>query len=402
MANEIKRVGVVGLGVMGFDIAFLYALKGCRTFAYDASSAVAESFAGRLEGTIERLKRRNRISQNDAEKLRTSLVLSKSLEEMTDVDLVTEAVSESTTSKLSVYRALSEAGFKGVLTSNTSSIPRKVLLKGGSYDSKKFVSTHFFNPVLYTRMVEVVPGDVDHAAIGNTLAFLRDLGRNPVETQDISGFVSNSVLMYYAVMALRLLENGARIEQIDGIAKQLGLLPPFTSFDSWKPSIVEDVTRVMFENRGDTFLRASDLLKVLAQKNPRFYIDEKPNREIYNLVPQSKRTPGDDVITTALRASILVAAARVAELGEDPRTVDFISVEGLKIRRPPLKEIDEIGTSVLLEDLNRINKEFPQLHLAPPKILSAMAGERESFYTNGQPNSWVNSFLQQQKSYAGY
>jgi 3-hydroxybutyryl-CoA dehydrogenase len=401
MADEIKRVGVVGLGVMGFDIALLYAMKGYRTLGYDASSAAVASFAARLESTSERLKRRNRIGETEIHNLQTRLTLSASLDELADLDLVTEAVAENVNTKASVYRSLTEGGFKGILTTNTSAIPRGVLLKSESCDRKKFANTHFFNPVLYTQIVEIVHGDMEQAAIDRMLAFLKSLGRNPVVTQDISGFVSNSVLMYYAVMALRLIERGARIEGIDATAKQMGLLPPFISFDSWKPSIVEDVTRVMFDNRGDSFLRSSDLLRVIAQDNPRFYLDQKPNREIYNLVPQTERTPGEDIITAALRVSVLIAAARVAELGEDPRTVDFVSVEGLKLPRPPLAEIDEQGVGVLMEELNRINLELPHGKLPSPEILTAMADERESFYRNGQPNPWIISFLERQKSHAG-
>jgi len=400
MADKIDRVGVVGLGVMGFDIAFLYAIKGYRTLAYDASTAVAKSFASRVDGTIDRLKRRNRISQDEVENARKGLSLSETLQDFAGLDLVTEAVSEVADAKLSVYQALRESGFKGILTTNTSSIPRQALLEGGSYDRKKFASTHFFNPVLYTRMVEVVRGDMDEAASDATLFFLKCLGRNPVETEDISGFVSNSVLMYYAVMALRLLQSGARIEQIDQTAKQIGLLPPFISFDSWKPSIVEDVTRVMFASRGDRFLRSSKLLAALAQINPRFYVEQKPNQEIYKLVGASGYLPAEAMIETALKATIHAAAARVVELGEDPLKVDFISVEGLKIPEPPLKEIDRIGAGALLGELNQINSEIQEAELAPPKILTAMVDEEEPFYKDGQPNPWISSFVKRQRSYA--
>jgi 3-hydroxybutyryl-CoA dehydrogenase len=399
---EIKTVGVVGLGVMGFDIAFLYAMKGYRTLAYDASRAMAASIGPRLDNTIERLKRRNRIAENDAQNLRTRLTLAESLHELADVDLVTEAISENANSKVFVYRSLTEGGFKGILTSNTSSIPREVLLKTESCDRKKFASTHFFNPVLYTEMVEVVHGDMEQAAIDSMLVFLRALGRNPVVTEDISGFVSNSVLMYYAVMALHLLDSGAEIEQIDGTAKQIGLLPPFVSFDSWKPSIVEDVTAVMFENRGDIFLRSSDLLKVLAQNNPRFYLAQKPNDEIYRLCSKQRSPLGEHTVATTLRTSIRVAAARVVELGEDPRNVDFISVDGLKLPRPPLAEIDELGAGGLLDELSRVNRQLPQAKLAPPEILVAMREDGESFYRNGRPNPWIISFRERQRSHAGH
>ena len=66
------------------------------------------------------------------------------------MDLVTEAVSESAKTKLAVYQALREAGFAGILTTNTSSLARATLLSGGVYDREKFALTHFFNPVLFT------------------------------------------------------------------------------------------------------------------------------------------------------------------------------------------------------------------------------------------------------------
>jgi 3-hydroxyacyl-CoA dehydrogenase len=163
------------------------------------------------------------------------------------------------------------------------------LLAGGVYDRKKFALTHFFNPVLYTRMVEIVKGDMEATSFDTVISFLKGLGREPVETKDISGFVSNSILMYYAVMALQLIQCGARIEDVDQAAKELRILPPFISFDSWKPSIVEDVTRVMFELRGDEFLRSSKLLTALAKDNPKFYMDQKPNPAIYRLVETSNR-----------------------------------------------------------------------------------------------------------------
>ncbi|HYQ97018.1 MAG TPA: 3-hydroxyacyl-CoA dehydrogenase family protein, partial [Candidatus Nitrosocosmicus sp.] len=244
MIDTIRTVGVLGLGVMGFDIAFLYAQEGYPTLAYDTSEAAMQNLAARRDQTIERLKKRNRISEIQIESVKNRLVPAASLSDIASAALVTEAVSESGKIKKSVYRRLRETGFTGVLTTNTSSLTRKSLLDSGEYPDGKFATTHFFNPVLYTQMVEVVRGGINDSSHATLMSFLIDLGRKPIETKDISGFVSNSVLMIYAVMALRLLEAGATIEAVDGTAKELRSLPPLFSFDSWKPSIVEDVTRV--------------------------------------------------------------------------------------------------------------------------------------------------------------
>lgn len=394
MIDVIKTVGVLGVGVMGFDIAVLYSMKGYRTLVYDASETAMKNVAIRSDQTIERLKRRNRISDGEAENVRNGIVAAPGLASMSQAELVTEAVSESGKTKKAVYKALRESGFGGILTTNTSSLTRASLVGDGDYPKERFATTHFFNPVLYTQMVEVVRGDMDDASYAALISFLTDLGRKPVETKDISGFVSNSVLMVYAVMALRLIESGASIEAVDGAAKELRVLPPCISFDSWKPSIVEDVTRVMFEFRGDDYLRSSKLLAALTKGNPTFYVDQKPNPAIYNLVERRGDAPDPSIVKLALLTSIRVAAARTVELGEAPATVDFISTEGLKFPRGPLAELDELGAEAVLKDLATVNDAIPGNRMKAPKLLTAMADERQTFYLMGQANPWVTAFVE--------
>jgi 3-hydroxyacyl-CoA dehydrogenase len=267
-----------------------------------------------------------------------------------------------------------------LLTTNTSSVTRATLLRDGITENNNFALTHFFNPVLYTQMVEVVCGDLEPGKRDRILRFLQSLGRDAVPVKDISGFVSNSILMVYAVMAVRLLECGARIDQVDQAAKESKLLPPFISFDSWKPSIVEDVTRIMAELRGDTFLRSSPLLGRLAKDNPRFYVDQQPNPKIYELAQSQGKTLDDDNVKRALMTSMLVAAARVAELGEAPATVDFVATEGIKMPRPPLKQIDATGAAAVRQELERTNRLLGGTPLVAPAILVEMTGAKKTFY----------------------
>jgi len=391
MSKQINTIGVVGLGVMGFDIAFLYAMKGFRTFVYDAAKLAMDSLTDRREQIIDRLKKRSRITDQEIDNLRTLLIPASNFAGLAAADLITEAVSENARTKLAVYKTLRDTGFHGLLTTNTSSVTRATLLSVGIVNSHKFALTHFFNPVLYTQMVEVVMDDMDATNQDSILEFLKTLGRQAVATQDISGFVSNGILMVYAIMALRLLECGARIEQVDQAAKELKLLPPFISFDSWKPSIVEDVTRIMAELRGDDFLRSSPLLASLAKDNPRFYVEQKPNLIIYQLTGAAGQSLDDESIKRALKTSMLVAAARVAELGESPATVDFVATEGIKMHQPPLKEIDAMGAAAVLQDLAKTNQLLGDKPLAAPELLTATADAKQSFYKNDQANPWLIS-----------
>jgi len=400
MNSAIKNAGVVGLGVMGFDIAFLYAMKGFRTLVYDAAAAAMDAVENRREQTIERLRKRNRINDVEMDNVRKLMIKSSELENLSSLDLITEAVSENTRTKLSVYRALTSAGFRGLLTTNTSSVTRATLLGDGTYDSDRFALAHFFNPVLHTQMVEVVTGDMAAYHRESLRAFLRNVSRQPVETQDISGFVSNGILMVYAVMALRLLESGATIEGVDRAARALRLLPPLFSFDSWKPSIVEDVTRVMFEHHNDAFLRSSRMLQRLAMDNPRFYVEQKANPKIYDLAEEEKRCIDDATLEQALHIAILVGAARIAELGESPSTIDFVAQEGIKVPEAPLREIDALGAAQILEELARINQQLGGEPLAPPKLLSAMAEAKQEFYQDEKPNPWLSTYIHRLANHA--
>jgi 3-hydroxyacyl-CoA dehydrogenase len=400
MAPGIGRVGVVGLGVMGFEIAFLYAAKGYRTLAYDAAGEAVRALPERRERTIERLRARGRIVEGEIENARRLLEAAPALECLAAADLVTEAVSEKIEVKKSVYGRLSAAGFRGILTTNTSSLPRGLLLADRHYDSRRFVTTHFFNPVLHTRMVELVLGDASEETAAQALSFLRRLGRDPVETRDISGFVSNSLLMYYAVMALRLRECGYPIEAIDGAARELRLLPPFVSLDRWRPSIVEDVTRAMFEIRGDAFLRSSRSLAALARQNPRFYAGKDPSPEIDRYLPSGASSKRPQ-IEGALSLSLRIAAARLVELGEEPAKIDHIAVHGLKLPEPPLQALDRIGAEAALRDLEEVNSAFGDGRLDPPGILRAMAEEKQGFYLGEEPNPWLAARVRSWRSRAG-
>ena len=402
MTDTPRKVGVVGLGVMGFDIAFLYAMKGLQTIVYDASKAVMDSLGDRREQTIDRLQKRNRISDAETENVRNLLTASPGLGGLAQMDLVTEAVSENSKTKLAVYRALRDAGFSGILTTNTSSVTRATLLASGDYDRGKFALTHFFNPVLYTQMVEVVKGDMAATQGDSVISFLKEIGRQPVETHDISGFVSNGILMVYAVMALRLLERGARIDAVDQAAKELKLLPPLISIDSWKPSIVEDVTRVMFELRGDAFLRSSKLLARLAKDNPTFYVDRLPNPKIYELAEARGRTLDDESIKRSLQTSMIIAAVRVAELGESPATVDFVATEGIKMPEPPLKGIDGIGPAAVLDDLEKTNLQLGDQPMPVPALLTRMAEEKQTFYKSDQTNPWLLAHAGRTQTHASH
>ncbi len=158
----------------------------------------------------------------------------------------------------------------------------------------------------------------------------------------------------------------------------------------------------MFEKRGDEYLRSSQLLPVFAQNNPSFYLGEEPNPEIYQWAGARSHTPDQATIKASLKVSLYVAAARVAELGEDVVKVDLICVDGLKIPWPPLKEIDRIGPSEVVKEIARTNQMMSDDRLRPPQILLDMVREKQTFYKNDQANPWLSSYLERQRPHASH
>ena len=135
---------------MGFDIAFLYAMKGFPTLAYDASKAAMDSLADRREQTIERLQKRKRIADGEIDNLRTLLVPADGVAALAQANLVTEAVSGNPgqTSGLQVSR---RRRFRRPADDQHIVGHPRDTIERGHVDSKKFSLTHFFNPVLYTQ-----------------------------------------------------------------------------------------------------------------------------------------------------------------------------------------------------------------------------------------------------------
>jgi hypothetical protein len=129
----------------------------------------------------------------------------------------------------------------------------------------------------------------------------------------------------------------------------------------------------------------------LAETNPAFYTDGKANPEVYELAGAPGIHIPDTLIKSALKTTLLVAAARAAELGESPSTIDLVAVEGIKIPDPPLKEIDSIGAAQVLGALEQVNAALSRAPLAAPRLLTAMAEEGQPFYRNGKVNPWLYS-----------
>lgn len=263
---SFAKVGVVGAGMMGSEIALVFALAGKPVLLGDREPKLAEAALGRLEKTLDAGIARGHYTARDKATALGNLTVARSFADHADRDFVVEAVFEDQEVKGGVFREL-DAICKAdcVLSSNTSSISISVL---SSYVAAarrpRFVGTHFFSPVSRMKLVEVIPAfDTAESTIERVLAACRDAGKEPIRVKDVVGFAVNRVLHAFWVEATRLVEEGvASPEDID-TACRLGLghpIGPFRLMDGATNNLTLDVQEILFQYYGERF-RPRPLLK---------------------------------------------------------------------------------------------------------------------------------------------
>ena len=207
----MKRVGVVGGGLMGSGIAEVTAKAGLDTVVVEVGQEAADAARARIDASLERALSRGKIDQVELEAIRGRLRVETDLEALADRDLVVEAASEREDVKLELFQRIGAILEKdeAILTSNTSSIP---IVKLGAVSGRadRVMGVHFFNPAPVMQLVELIPSLTTSA---DTLARMRGfvaegLGKQPIEATDRAGFVVNSLLVPYLMSAIRMYEAG--------------------------------------------------------------------------------------------------------------------------------------------------------------------------------------------------
>lgn len=212
----IRRVGVVGCGLMGAGIAEVCARAGVDTVIVEATSAAATAGRERIARSLHRAVARGKLA--DAAPVLDQLRVTDDLGALGDRDLVVEAVLEDESAKVKLFGRLDAVVPEGaVLASNTSSIPIMKLAVATSRPGS-VVGLHFFNPVPVLSLVELVPSLLtEPGAAARARAFVEDaLGKHVVTSQDRAGFVVNALLIPFILSAVRMVESGfATAEDVD-------------------------------------------------------------------------------------------------------------------------------------------------------------------------------------------
>jgi 3-hydroxybutyryl-CoA dehydrogenase len=213
-----KKVGVVGGGIMGSGIAEVAARAGYEVLVREVTDVAAEAAQRRLVKSLGRAVSAGKFTDADREAALARLSFTTELTDLSDRDVVIEAVVEDETEKSAVFRALGAMVSPNcLLASNTSSIPIMKLASVTAHP-ERVIGLHFFNPVPVLPLVEVVPSLLTAPeTVRRAEEFAeKGLGKHTVLCKDRAGFVVNALLIPFLLAAIRMVESGfASPEDVD-------------------------------------------------------------------------------------------------------------------------------------------------------------------------------------------
>ncbi len=262
---SIRRVGVLGAGLMGSGIAEVCARAGHETVVREVSDELVTKGLGRIDGSLAKAVEKGKLTAPDRDAVRKRITSTTRLEDLGDCDLVIEAIVENLDLKKETYAALDRAcKAETIFCSNTSSLTITELA-AATKRADRFAGLHFFNPVPVMKLVEVVRTiSTSDATAEAVFAFARGLGKEPVRTHDNSGFIVNRLLVPYLLDAVRALEEGVgSAEDIDR-GMELGCghpMGPLKLLDFVGLDTTYAIAEIMFEEYREKRFAPPPLLK---------------------------------------------------------------------------------------------------------------------------------------------
>ena len=412
---RIKKIGVVGAGTMGGAIAALSASAGVPVVLLDIPGK-----EDKLEFVKKGLDRQLKSKPASfMDKARASLIeigSTEQLDKLKDCDWIVEVIIERPEPKQELFAKLEQVAPKAIVSSNTSGIPMKTLLEGrGQAFRKRFIGTHFFAPVRYLHLLELIPTpDTDPEILKTMQTFgERILGKGTVLCKDAPGFIANRLGVFGMVQAQRLMmSEGLTIDEVDTLTGPLTGRPRSATFRTGDISgldVLKLVSTELAHTTGEDFKMPDWVENLIAQNN----LGDKTGVGFYKKVGKDiltyDYTSGEYKPQEKLRTSEIGAIKdlplneRLQKVGQLPGkygsfakklflinahyalekaqeiAYDIVAVDralewGFAWEQGPFKNMDAVG-------LDNLKRGFAEMGLSQPELLKKADG---SFYRDGK------------------
>ncbi len=219
---KIKKVSILGSGVMGHGIAQVSAIAGYHVTIRDIDQAFLDKAMDKIKWSLSKMVEKGKIASSDTQSILSRITTTVSLKDAADADIIIEAIPEDMRLKKDVFSELDRlADVRTIFASNTSTLPITEIASATSREDR-FIGIHFFNPPQLMQLVEVIPGaKTSRDTVSIALEYVKSLGKEPILCRkDVAGFLVNRIfipLVHEA--AWEILENKVSMRAIDAAFK---------------------------------------------------------------------------------------------------------------------------------------------------------------------------------------
>ena len=388
------KVGIIGSGTMGSGIAQVAATAGCQVNLFDANRAVLEKSKISLEKILIRLIEKGRIDTSEKNRIQSNISYVNSLKELSNSDLIIEAIIENLEIKKKVFSELETlVSDDCIIASNTSSLSI-ASIAASLKNPKRCVGIHFFNPAPLMKLVEVIPAiQTSYETLEKSIDTISSWGKTVAIAKDTPGFIVNRVARPFYSEALRIYEEGvASFQAIDNSLKNLGgfRMGPFELMDFIGNDVNFTVTETVFKSFFfDPRYKPSFTQKRFAEAG---YLGRKSGIGFYEydknnqIIPLNKNeTKIDSALSQLIFDRVLVmlineAADTLFWNIASAKDIDNAMTKGVNYPKGLLAWADEKGIDWCVNQMDRLYDEYREDRYRCSPILRKMNREKKNFF----------------------
>lgn len=412
---EIKKVGVLGAGLMGSGIAHVTAKAGMQVISLDRTDEEAQKSVIYTKKILDKRVKRGRMTQEKADAFLARITPTSDYNMLKDVDLIIEAVFERPDVKADVIKKTEAVIRKDVIfASNTSTLPIGGLAEN-SVRPENFIGLHFFSPVERMPLLEIIPHEgTGDRALAAAFDYNRKIKKTPIVVKDVRGFFTNQVFPPYIAEAISMIMEGTSTALIENSALNMGLpIGPLGVQDETTLKLGYDVIQSTKKELGDAYQSTGTeefydlMVNDLGRSGRRFgkglynYDESGKRLDLWKGVtdhyPLAAEQPSQAEVQQRLMYAQLIPTARTFSEGvvPDPQSADLGAIFGWGFppwTGGPMSYIDTIGIDTFVATADMLAQKHGE-RFKVPTLFRDMAEKGETLY-GGAPKAYSKSALE--------